>query len=381
MVVVEPPPRAPSPEELEALIKEARIRARWRRIRYAALAVAAALVGTVLYLQFGTATTRPSGSARRGQISLNRSPRPGAIVFVASGPSHAIGVDNEDLYAVGSGGGRQRDLTRTSAAEDDPAWTAEGARVVFTREYTTGRANGRVRYHAGVFVMSAGSRARLIRPCGMRCTASDFSWSPDGRQIAFVSAGAVMVMNADGSDVRVVCDEDRCGPGLAGPQWSPDGSRLLFSNQGVILSMGIGIRPSEIWVANLDRPTVRKLTQSSCRRALGPPAGCFFDSAPSWSSDGSMIAFSRLDQHHRTTSLALMRADGSELHSIAPTTASRIGSRARSWRRRGARRTRATLTPLQDFTTSELFGFSDLRTARCGESISQSSTSRTHSPP
>jgi Tol biopolymer transport system component len=253
----------------------------------------------------------------------------GVLVFVAPGPSHGLGVDNTDLYAVGSGGGAARDLTRTAAAEQNAAWTPDGSRVVFTRQSTTGSANGHVTYHMGVFTMTLGGSAHLIRRCSALCDARDFTWSPNTQQIAFVSnvksrltgyAAEVMVMNADGSGALVVCGEARCGQGLEGPQWSPDGSRLVFSNQGVLGFLGIGILPSGIWAANENGSGVGKLTQPACRPGTPRLVGCFFDSAPDWSPDGSMITFSRLDQrvggHTSTSQLEVMRPDGSGLHTI-----------------------------------------------------------------
>jgi Tol biopolymer transport system component len=186
--------------------------------------------------------------------------------------------------------------------------------------------------------MAVGGGVHLIRRCAAECYARDFAWSPDGRRIAFVSnvrsrltgsAGEVIVMNADGSDPRVVCDESRCGQGLEGPRWSPTGARIAFSNQGVIDFPTVGILPSGIWVANPDGSAVRKLTQHACSPGHARLRGCFFDSAPAWSPDGSMIAFSRLDQHFGTgqkpplTQLEVMRADGSDRHAIASCTGER----------------------------------------------------------
>jgi len=56
------------------------------------------------------------------------------------------------------------------------------------------------------------------------------AWSPDGRQIAFVSihndVSDIFVMNTDGSNVRQVTRE--LGQNIH-PMWSPDGARILFN--------------------------------------------------------------------------------------------------------------------------------------------------------
>src|SRR5215469_15276131 len=55
-------------------------------------------------------------------------------------------------------------------------------------------------------------------------------WSPDGKQIAFVSIhdniSDIFVMNADGSDARQVTRG--LGQNIH-PAWSPDGTRILFN--------------------------------------------------------------------------------------------------------------------------------------------------------
>lgn len=70
------PPRSDEPPDLEALIEEARRRARRRwRMGFAAFVLLCALVGTALYIQFGTGnrtTTPGSPSSRNGNAAGTR---------------------------------------------------------------------------------------------------------------------------------------------------------------------------------------------------------------------------------------------------------------------------------------------------------------------
>src|SRR5207302_10344715 len=85
------------------------------------------------------------------------------------------------------------------------------------------------------------------------------SWSPDGRQIAFVSSNSLDVINSDGSNRRALfslpIQTATSGPVLPiySPQWSPDGSRFLFEfgqNVGGLDSVaidGLGLREIRSW--------------------------------------------------------------------------------------------------------------------------------------
>ena len=61
--------------------------------------------------------------------------------------------------------------------------------------------------------------------CCSCATADQPAWGPNGRRIAFVRAGWVWTVRADGLDER------RLARG-AHPDWSPDGSRLAFDRDG-----------------------------------------------------------------------------------------------------------------------------------------------------
>ena len=238
-----------------------------------------------------------------------------SLVFVANGPSTALGVDNTDIYSA-TPGGRTRDVTSSATAESEAAWSADGRYVVFVRSTPAG--DGSVR--AGVFVWSPDdSEPRQVAACSSSCDMGSFVWSPDDRRIAFTTGwfskdgmvdSAVKVMNADGSDVHVACASE-CGEGLASVGWSPDSRRLVFSNEEY---SGALAEPAEsdIWVANADGSGAHKLTH---------PGGCTRDVSPTWAPNGSRVAFSReLCSWKRNIGGdvgEVMRADGSHLHAIA----------------------------------------------------------------
>jgi Tol biopolymer transport system component len=293
---------------------------RWIR-RFVVLAVGAwSLAGCS---GSSSATAHPAPASDPGGSSV------GALAFVASPP----GSPNTNVFVAAARGGSPQALTTGGPPVWDASWTANGSKLVFARRSLHSNATGFAAGRFDVFVLRRGGKPQLIRRCPFTCQAHSFAWSPDGRQIAFVTnirshatgtAGEIAVMNADGSGFHVVCNEAACGQGLDDPRWSPDGSQLLFSNMAVIDFPSLSTPPSRIWVARPDGSDAHPLTQPGCRPGHPPLRGCAYDSAASWSSDGDWIAFSRylerLPTHRARTSrtvIELMHPDGSDLHSIA----------------------------------------------------------------
>ena len=125
-------------------------------------------------------------------------------------------------------------------------------------------------------------------------------WSPDGTKIAFISNRdyhfAVWVMNADGSNARLVTDKVI---DAAEPAWSPDGLKIAFSG-GARGSVAMNIPSINIYVVNVDGSELTQLTRD---------AG--MNGSPAWSPDGKTIAFSSTRDSGVQWRIWLMNADGS----------------------------------------------------------------------
>jgi Tol biopolymer transport system component len=101
-------------------------------------------------------------------------------------------------------------------------------------------------------------------------------WSPDGTRLAYAGPEGLTVINADGSNPIVLA------AGYS-PAWSPDGALIAFTREG---QCAADICGTDLYVMKPDGTGARRLT---------PPSNFPFDQwrSPSWSPDGSLIAFTR----------------------------------------------------------------------------------------
>ena len=98
------------------------------------------------------------------------------------------------------------------------------------------------------------------------------SWSPDGSKIVFMRENAadpgrysIVVMNADGSDQRVVGSQD--GVDDVNPAWSTDGRSIVFrSDRGQQSRVGY-----RFWVMDADGGNPRELLPGDTGEALSTP--------------------------------------------------------------------------------------------------------------
>ena len=135
----------------------------------------------------------------------------------------------------------------------------------------------------------------------------DATWSPDGRQIAFMSNRdgdqEVWVMNADGSSPRPLTHFDNPSGGAGFPQWAPDGRTLVFSG------IPVGDTSDDIFLVNADGSGLRPITNS-------PAGGQDFYYVPAVSPDGQWIAFTHQGPGPQDDYLTRIRPDGTGFQAL-----------------------------------------------------------------
>jgi TolB protein len=176
-----------------------------------------------------------------------------------------------EIYVKDLASGQVDRLTDNSVEPDDPnpvfrqdrnpAWSPDGAQIVFER---WGDFDG-----AGLWVMDAdGSDQRPLSDAGV--VGFNPAWSPGGAQIAFGRDDDIWVMDADGSDQRNLTSTQGAVEGA--PSWSPDGAKIAFE------------RDADVWKMRADGSGKMRLTSFLGR-----------DDSPVWSPNGRKIAFIRAE--------------------------------------------------------------------------------------
>lgn len=197
------------------------------------------------------------------------------------------------LYVVGTNGCTPRRLTRDIAS--NPSWSPDGRWIAFDG----GIGMWKVRSDGTGLTRLGGGRFRQW---------TSPSWSPRGNEIAFVrlvngSGGQIWLMRANGS--RPVMLRAAARVSYQEPSWSKDGKRIAF----VAVSVGPGGvvvgRPSWIEVMNADGSHVHVVT--SKRGSAWNPV---------WLPGDTGIAWLAGDSYTRTGSIFAARADGTHVRRV-----------------------------------------------------------------
>ena len=191
------------------------------------------------------------------------------------GENGKLVFERSEIFTVNPNGSALTSLTPPGGLVGrEPAYSPDGRLIAF--DYGGGPEAG-----WGIWVMSnTGTNPQQVTRESMSVAGSDTYpfWSPDGQHIGFVRNRDILVMDADGSDTPDNLTENFLNAAID-PDWSPRGDLITFSDGG------------DIYVVAADGSTDPQLI----------PLPIANQRYPSWSPDGSVIAYATNTEVRRTT--------------------------------------------------------------------------------
>ena len=128
------------------------------------------------------------------------------------------------------------------------------------------------------------------------------TWSPDGKQIAFISDrtgyNEIYIINSDGGAARQVTNDKSDN---IHPHWSPDGERIIYCSARDNTDQAYAPEGEvyEIYTIKVDGTDAKRITNDKG-----------INTYPSYSSDGRRIVFRKIIEQ-KNSEIFVMNADGS----------------------------------------------------------------------
>ena len=193
----------------------------------------------------------------------------GSITWSPDGGSFACHLRqnrNLDIYVVDVNKKTHRRLTVNASRDRWPAWSPNGKWIAFVSE----RAGDMDIYRIDV-------NGKNLKQLTKQGECHKPAWSPDSQSIAFTSSSEgryfIFLMNADGGRSRKLTEDVRVP--LPGCTWSPDGKQIAFVSRDAEGGM-------DIFSVDVNGKNLRQLTWADQD---------VFISSPIWSPSGKWIAY------------------------------------------------------------------------------------------
>ena len=194
-------------------------------------------------------------SSQGGSIAPSWSPDGKQILFSSGRDSSGDPNTVEEIYVINADGTGQRRLTFLEGHCGSAYWSPDASRIIFTFQKNSMPA---------IYIMpaSGGEPVELLAGPYEEDFAAGFS--PDGNKILFYSRRAaadsavlgIFVMNSDGSHQTLLS----ASPGDGSPSWSPDGKQIVFVSDRESTKDKVS---RQIYIMNADGTGQTKITNTA----------------------------------------------------------------------------------------------------------------------
>ncbi len=263
-------------------------------------------------------TAEPTPVATPTAVAVVPTQPPGTILAVLFS-SHRGGVHDSQIYIMNLDGSGERQLTTTRGHSWGPRISPDGSGFFFSAtapgEHTIHDASGGSDVGSGNHdVYTAGFDGNTVAnmkitnlnniTAGYTSWDNGWTWSPDGKWIAFTSDRAgnweIYKMSTDGKTI-VRLTENPAQDGW--PWWTPDGKHIVFSSDRN--------GQTQIYIMDVDGSNVKQLTNLQDRTNLYPAV----------SPDGQQVVFSSQIASVNEGQIYIMNIDGTGLKQLTSTVA------------------------------------------------------------
>ena len=219
---------------------------------------------------------------------------PAALLTFSASPNRGLCLARPD--------GTRRVRLTGKVNDRGAAWTRDGRLVAFVR--TVGTESR---------IVIADARGRIVRRFNPAAGVADPTWAPDGKRLAYVSAGRIVIASRDGT-IQSTLPSGRTA--VSTPAWSPNGREIAYTDRLEL---------------DQQRSTIRIVAMAVDGTGKRLVVGLASD--PAWAPDGSKLAYVAYDSRLAETGhIAVVNANGTAAHRIS--TSSEAES-APAWSPRG----------------------------------------------